>query len=117
MQNIMKVLIRSVRIVDNKSSLNGQVRDFLIEDGILKQIGENISADEAEVLEGAGVGVSPGWVDMRVASRDPGFEHKEDLVSVRTAAARGGFTEIELLPNSEPVVHSKDTLNYISQWG
>ncbi|TDE11109.1 dihydroorotase [Dyadobacter psychrotolerans] len=113
----MKVLIRSVRIVDNKSSLNGQVRDFLIEDGILKQIGENITADQAEVLEGAGMSVSPGWVDMRVASRDPGFEHKEDLISVRKAASRGGFAEIVLLPNSEPVVHSKDTLNYISQSG
>ena len=113
----MKVLIRSVRIADKKSSLNGQVRDLLIEDGILKQIGESLASGDATIVEGRGMNVSPGWVDMRVASRDPGFEHKEDLVSVRAAAAKGGFTEIVLLPNSEPVVHSKDTLNYILNSG
>jgi len=113
----MKVLIRSVRIADKKSSLNGQVKDLLIEDGILKQIGEGLAYGDATIVEGKGMSVSPGWVDMRVASRDPGFEHKEDLVSVRAAAAKGGFTEIVLLPNSEPVVHSKDTLNYIRNSG
>ncbi len=113
----MKLLVRSVRIVDKKSAFNGQLRDLLIENGIIKKIGEDLEADEADVKNGEGLSVSVGWVDMRVASRDPGFEHKEDLLSVRAAASHGGFTEIVLLPNSEPVVHSKDTLNYIRQSG
>ncbi|MCF0056904.1 dihydroorotase family protein [Dyadobacter sp. CY356] len=113
----MKVLIRSVRIIDKKSSFHDQVRDILIVDGKIAQIGENLSAEGAEIKEGNGLCVSTGWIDMRVASRDPGFEHKEDLVSVRETAARGGFTEIVLLPNTQPVVDSKDTLNYIRQSG
>jgi len=113
----MKVLIRSVRIIDKKSPFNGQVKDILIRDGKITQIGEALSEDGAEIKEAEGLCVSAGWVDMRVASRDPGFEHKEDLDSVREAAAHGGFTEIVLLPNSEPVVHSKDTLNYIKNSG
>jgi len=113
----MKLLVRSARIVDKNSSFNDQIRDLLIEDGVITKIGDNLEAGDAEVKEGNGVSVSTGWVDMRVASRDPGFEHKEDLVSIRAAAAHGGFTEIVLLPNSEPVVHSKDTLNYIRQSG
>ena len=113
----MKVLIRSVRIIDKNSPFNGQVKDILIRDGKIAEIGDGLSDAEALVKEGNGLCVSPGWVDMRVASRDPGFEHKEDLDSVRTAAAHGGFTEIVLLPNSEPVVHSKDTLNYIKNSG
>jgi dihydroorotase len=113
----MKLLIRSVRIVDKKSPFNGQVKDILVEDGKIKNIGNGLEADGAEVKEGNGLNVSAGWIDMRVASRDPGFEHKEDLNSVRIAASRGGFTEIVLLPNTEPVVHSKDTLNYIRQSG
>lgn len=113
----MKVLIRSVRIVDKKSPFNGQVKDILIRDGKIVEIGDGLPADGVLVKEGNGLCVSPGWVDMRVASRDPGFEHKEDLDSVRVAAAHGGFTEIVLLPNSEPVVHSKDTLNYIKNSG
>ncbi|GLU56656.1 dihydroorotase [Dyadobacter frigoris] len=113
----MKVLIRSVRIIDKKSSFHDQVRDILIVDGKIAQIGDDLSAEGAEVKEGNGLCVSTGWIDMRVASRDPGFEHKEDLVSVRETAAHGGFTEIVLLPNTQPVVDSKDTLNYIRQSG
>jgi dihydroorotase len=111
----MKTLIRSVRIVNKNSPFNGQVKDLLILDGKIKEIGSGLVAEDAQVIEAEGLSVSVGWVDMRVASRDPGFEHKEDLESVRVAAARGGFTEIVLLPNTEPVVHSKDTLNYIRQ--
>ncbi|MCE7067930.1 dihydroorotase family protein [Dyadobacter sp. CY326] len=113
----MKLLIRSARIIDRKSPFNGQVKDVLIEGATIKTIGDNLDAGGAEVLEGNDLCISAGWVDMRVASRDPGFEHKEDLTSVRAAAAHGGFTEIVLLPNTEPVVHSKDTLNYIRQSG
>lgn len=113
----MKVLVRSVRIIDKKSPFHGQVKDILIRDGKIMQIGEALPDDGADIREGNGLCVSAGWVDMRVASRDPGFEHKEDLESVREAAAHGGFTEIVLLPNSEPVVHSKDTLNYIKNAG
>ncbi len=113
----MKLLFRSVRIIDKNSPVHGQVVDLLIEDGIITQIDTNILASGAQEIKGEGLSVSAGWVDMRVASRDPGFEHKEDLTSVRAAASHGGFTEIVLLPNSEPVVHSKDTLNYIRQSG
>lgn len=109
----MKVLFRSVRIIDKNSSLNSQVVDLLIEDGKIAQIGTGIDPKGAKIFEGNQMCVSAGWVDMRVGSRDPGFEHKEDLESVRNAAAHGGFTEIVLLPNSSPVVHSKDTLNYL----
>lgn len=111
----MKILVRSVRIMDKASPLDGQVRDILVEEGQITQIGESLEAYQAQVIEGNGWCVSPGWLDLRVASRDPGFEHKEDLDSVREAALRGGFTEIVLLPNSSPVVDAKDTLNYVRQ--
>ena len=111
----MNLLLRSVKIVDKASPLNGQVRDLLLQEGRIARIGEALAAEGAEVREGRGWCVSPGWVDMRVASRDPGYEHEEDLDSVRRAAARGGFTEIMLLPNSRPVVDAKDTLNYVRQ--
>lgn len=111
----MNVLLRAVKIVDRASPLNGQVKDMLLQEGRIVRIGDGLEAAGAEIREGAGWCVSPGWVDMRVASRDPGYEHEEDLDSVRRAAARGGFTEIMLLPNSRPVVDAKDTLNYVRQ--
>lgn len=109
----MKLLVSSVRVIDKQSPFNGQVKDILIEDGKIKQIGDNLGAGNAQVVDGTGLCVSAGWVDMRVQGRDPGFEHKEDLHSVREAAAHGGFTEVVLLPNTQPVVDTKDTLNYI----
>nr|WP_295927226.1 dihydroorotase [uncultured Dyadobacter sp.] len=115
----MKLLVRSVRVIDKKSPFNGQVKDILIDGGKIVKIGEGLEPGDAEVVGGEGLSVSAGWIDMRVQGRDPGFEHKEDLRSVREAAARGGFTEIVLLPNTQPVVDSKDTLNYVrhSSWG
>ncbi len=114
----MQILIRSARVVDAASPFDGQVCDVLIEQGLIRQIGQSLSADKSvRVVEGANLHVSPGWVDMRVLAQDPGFEHKEDLTSVCRAAAAGGFTDIAVLPNTQPVVDAKDTLGYVRRLG
>lgn len=114
----MKILLRSARIIDKESVCHDLVRDILIDSGRIISIGEGLNAPaDFEIIEVPGLCVSPGWFDMRVASRDPGFEHKEDLASTREVAARGGFTEVVMLPNAYPVVDSKDTLNYIRRSG
>ena len=110
----MQILIRSARVVDTASPFDGQVCDLLIEQGLIRQMGQSLPVDKSvRVVEGANLHVSPGWVDMRVLAQDPGFEHKEDLTSVCRAAAAGGFTYIAVLPNTQPVVDAKDTLGYI----
>jgi dihydroorotase len=115
----MKLLIRAARIVDAQSPFNGQVRDVLLENGLIRQIGESLTVDEdassVQLIEQAGLCISPGWVDMRVSAKDPGFEQKEDLTTVCRAAVLGGFTDIAVLPNTKPVLDSKDTLGYIRQ--
>ena len=110
----MQFLIRSVRIVDTASSWNGQVVDILVENGLIRQIGENLSASsDSRVIESDNLHVSPGWVDMRVLAQDPGYEHKEDLTSVCKAAVAGGFTDIAVLPNTQPVIDDKGMLGYV----
>jgi len=110
----MQLLIRSARVVDAASPFHGQLRDIQIENGLIRQIGENLEAqDGVRVLEADNLHVSTGWVDLRVLAQDPGFEHKEDLTSVCRAAAAGGFTDIALLPNTQPVIDSKGTLGYV----
>ncbi|GAB4055369.1 dihydroorotase [Spirosoma litoris] len=110
----MQFLIRSARVVDAASSLNGQVVDILVDNGLIRQVGENLSADASSVvIESDNLHVSPGWVDMRVLAQDPGYEHKEDLNSVCKAAAVGGFTDIAVLPNTQPVIDDKGTLGYV----
>ena len=110
----MHVLIRSVRVVDVASPVHDQIVDILVDKGLISQIGQDLSAGpDVRVIESENLHVSPGWVDMRVLAQDPGYEHKEDLTSVCRAAAGGGFTDIAVLPNTQPVVDDKGTLGYI----
>lgn len=114
----MQLLIRSAHIVDAASPFDGQVCDILVENGLIRQIGDGVSADAtARVIEADNLHVSSGWVDMRVSTQDPGYEHKEDLTSVCRAAAAGGFTDIAVLPNTQPVVDAKGTLGYVQRMG
>lgn len=110
----MYFLIRSARVIDAASSFDGQVVDILVENGVIHQIGRNLTAPaDSRVIESANLHASPGWVDMRVLAQDPGYEHKEDISSVCRAAAAGGFTDIALLPNTQPVIDDKGTLGYV----
>ena len=110
----MQILIRSVRVVDAASPFDGQVCDILVDNGLIRQIGQDLPVGETTRVVGAdNLHASPGWVDLRVSAQDPGFEHKEDLTSVCRAAAAGGFTNIAVLPNTQPVVDTKDTLGYV----
>ena len=110
----MTILIKAAEIIDPNSSYNGKKRNILIENGVIWKISEiNHKADR--VIEGDRLVVSPGWFDMRASINDPGFEHKEDITTVARAAAAGGFTELASLPNTQPIVQSKDVIAYIKQ--
>ncbi|AQG82212.1 dihydroorotase [Spirosoma montaniterrae] len=110
----MQLLIRAARVIDAASSFDGQTCDLLIENGLIRQIGTDLIADEGvQVVAANNLHVSPGWIDMRASAQDPGFEQKEDLTSLCRAAAAGGFTDVAVLPNTQPVVDAKGTLGYI----
>jgi len=108
----MHLLLKQVHIIDPASEFNGQQKDILLKDGKIASIGTKISAPGAEVVEEAGLHVSPGWVDIGLQIADPGLEHREDMDTALAAAARGGYTAIAPFPNTEPVIHTKAALNY-----
>ncbi|MCU0325632.1 MAG: dihydroorotase [Spirosomaceae bacterium] len=112
----MQILLKAVKIIDKSSEFNLQAKDILIENGIIKQISDNIYADNAQIIEGDNLHVSAGWIDMRVSPKDPGYESKEDLSSLCNAAAAGGFTEIVTLPNTKPTVQTKESIAYYKQF-
>lgn len=107
----MKLLIKDVRLVDPSTSTD-RVCDILTEDGIIKKIGENI-AESCEVINGGGLIAAPGFVDMHVHLRDPGFTEKEDIISGCKSAAAGGVTSLLAMPNTNPTVDSPETVRYI----
>ena len=111
----MNILIKQARIVDPSSPLNGQITDIFIENGIIKQLGKNLSAKADQEITVDDVHVSPGWMDVFANFADPGYEFKETLETGAAAAAAGGFTDVMIIPNTNPVIHNKANIEYIIQ--
>ncbi len=113
----MKLLIKQARVVDPSSPFHGQITDIFIENGIISKIGNNLTVKADKVVEYEQLHVSPGWVDIFADFADPGYEFKETLTSGAAAAAAGGYTDVFVIPNTNPAVHSKSTIEYIIQKG
>jgi dihydroorotase len=111
----MTILIKQAHIVDPTSPVNGQIADIFIENGIIKNVGKKLSPKADKEISIEGLHVSPGWMDVFANFADPGYEFKETLESGAEAAAAGGYTDVMIIPNTNPVVHSKSNVEYIVQ--
>lgn len=98
----MKVLIKNGRVVDPAGGLD-ETLDLLVVDGRIKAMGPSLAADGGRVIEATRLVIVPGLIDMHVHLRQPGFEEKETIASGGRAAARGGFTTVCPMPNTNPV--------------
>jgi dihydroorotase len=113
-----KLIIRNGRVMDPASGLDA-IRDVALEDGRIAAIGQNLDATGISEAAGAteidatGLIVAPGFIDMHVHLREPGFEHAETIESGSRAAAAGGFTSICCMPNTKPVNDSATVTSYI----
>lgn len=111
----MKLLIKNARIVDPLSPFNGQTQDIFIENGLIRQIGSAIQTKADQEISIENLCISPGWVDVFSHFGDPGQEYKETIETGAAAAAAGGYTDVFLLPNTNPVVDSKGQVEYLRQ--
>ena len=111
----MKVLIKNATVVSSASPFHGQSKDILIENGIISEIASELNDNKCQVIETNGLHVSGGWMDCFANFCDPGHEYKETLETGARAAAAGGFTQVMLMPNTQPVVHNKSQVEYITQ--
>jgi dihydroorotase len=109
---VAKLLIRNGRVLDPATKLD-RVTDLLVAGEIVRRIEDNIVAPEAEVFDATGLVVAPGFIDMHVHLREPGFVHAETIESGAKAAAAGGFTSICCMPNTSPVNDSAHVTSYI----
>jgi dihydroorotase len=108
----MKLLIKNGHIIDAKTGLDG-IYDLLSENGRIVGISKDIDAEGCEIIDAAGKYVLPGLVDAHCHLRDPGFEYKEDIESGTKSAAKGGFTSIACMPNTNPVADNESVIKYI----
>ncbi|MFT3952535.1 MAG: dihydroorotase [Oscillospiraceae bacterium] len=109
------ILLKQVIIADPQVSYDG-AQDILIENGVITAISREIPAENARVIDGAGrLVVFPGLFDMHVHLRDPGFTHKEDILTGTDAAKAGGFTAVACMPNTKPVLDAPELVRYIEE--
>lgn len=109
----MKILIKGGRVLDPATGRD-ELADVLVEDGLIAQIGANLADDGVDqVLEATGCWVTPGLIDMHVHLREPGLEAKETIATGTRAAARGGFTSVACMPNTNPVADNASVLQFI----
>ena len=107
----MKLLIKNGTIVTwDKTEEN---KDILIEDGRISRIGKDISDPADQVIDAGGLAVLPGLVDAHCHLRDPGYEYKEDIRSGTMSAAKGGFTSVACMPNTNPVIDNESIVRTV----
>src|SRR5690242_11643061 len=109
-----KLLIRNGRVIDPAMRLDA-VRDIAIEGGKIAAIGQNLDAAGVPQFDATGLIVAPGFIDMHVHLREPGFEYAETIESGSRAAAAGGFTSICCMPNTSPVNDNATVTSYIKE--
>jgi dihydroorotase len=108
-----RLLLKGGRVVDPAGGVDA-VRDLLIVDGVVSAVSESIAAQEdAQVIDVSGKVVAPGFLDMHVHLREPGFEYKETIASGTAAAAAGGFTGVACMPNTDPVNDRRAVTEFI----
>ena len=110
----MSFLLTSVKIIDATSKHHLKNRNVFINKGKIEYIGSD-KPDAKQVIDAKGCILSQGLCDLQANYADPGFEQKEDLESGSSAAGRGGFTEVAVLPNTHPVIQKKNDVKYITK--
>ena len=109
----MAFLLKNAHVVDPVAGLDG-VMDVALEGEKITAVGEGLEAPaDAEVADLTGKYLVPGLVDMHVHLRDPGQEYKEDIESGTRAAAKGGFTGVCSMPNTDPCTDNGIVVQYI----
>lgn len=112
------ILIQNAYMIDPKSGREGKY-DILTEGSRIARIGEGIRRPEGEctVVDAEGLLAVPGLVDVHVHFREPGFTHKEDILTGAAAAAKGGFTTVVMMANTSPAIDNVETLGQVLERG
>ena len=106
------LLIKNGTLIDPTQQIEAS-RDLLIRDGKVEAIDESIQAEDVKTFDAAGLIVAPGFIDLHVHLREPGFEYKETIETGARAAVAGGFTSVCCMPNTKPVNDNSSVTNFI----
>ena len=112
-----QTLIEGARIIDPFRRLD-RLGDLLLGNGAIIAAGDvpsDQSTEGCRVIDGRGMVASPGFIDLHCHLREPGYEYKETIATGSQAAARGGFTTLCCMPNTDPPIDSESVVRFINQ--
>lgn len=107
----MTKIIQNVQIVNNEGEF--ETTAVLVEDGKIAAIGANVTSTVAQQIDGKGLLLSPGFIDVHVHLREPGGEQKETIETGTNAAAKGGYTTICAMSNTRPVPDTAENFSHV----
>jgi len=110
------LLIKNGTLIDPSQSLEKK-KDLLIRDGRVEDMDESLEAEGAEIFDAADLIVAPGFIDLHVHLREPGYEYKETIASGARAAVAAGFTSVCCMPNTNPVNDNSSVTSFIIEQG
>ncbi len=108
-----RLLVHGARVLDPANVLDLASGAVLIEDGLIAAVGEAIDAGDARLWDAHGLVLTPGFVDLHTHLREPGLEYEETVETGTRAAARGGFTTVCCMPNTEPALDSRAAVEFV----
>ena len=108
----MTLIVKNGRVIDPAQQLD-TIADVMVVDGAIRAIGQQLTAVGAQVFDATGCVVAPGFYDIHVHLREPGFEDSETIATGAACAVAGGFTTICCMPNTKPVNDSADVTRFI----
>lgn len=111
----MKTIIKNGHVLNPSTNMDG-VFDVAIENGIISEIAATIATDGADqVIDASGKYVMPGFIDLHVHFREPGFEYKETIKTGAMSSAKGGYTSVCPMPNTNPAIDSKEMVEWVKE--
>jgi dihydroorotase len=112
--NNQSQVLKQVRFIDPVANLD-RVVDVCIAEGKIQAIDSQLDIPSVETIDARGLILAPGAIDLYSCSGEPGFEERENFASLLAAAVAGGFTRLNILPNTMPVVDNLKTLSWLKE--
>lgn len=109
----MKLLIKNGLVVDPANGREEKC-DVLVIDGRISKVARNITEQGAKIIDAKDCIVAPGFIDMHVHFREPGFEYKETIETGSQAAAKGGYTTVACMPNTDPALDNQAMIEFVN---
>ena len=111
----MRTIIKDGHVLNPSTQMDG-LYDVLIEDGVITKVAEQLPVEEdMKVIDASGKYVMPGFIDLHVHFREPGFEYKETIYTGSRSSAKGGYTSVCPMPNTNPVIDSAEMIRWINE--